>query len=1047
MKRLLSLLPLVALLTFAAPLLAQDAGLAELASSLTWRSIGPSVTGGRISDFAVDESNPARFFVGTASGGLWKTTSGGQRWEPVFDEQPNASIGAVSLAPSNPNLVWVGTGEPQNRQSSPYGAGVFKSVDGGRTWEHKGLTETRHVGAVVIHPTDPDIVYIAAVGHLWGPNPERGVYRSEDGGDTWEKVLYIDENTGAIDLAMDPGDPRTLFAATYQRRRTGFGFSADGDGSGIWRTLDGGDSWTQLSEGLPSGYRGRIGLDVYRRDGNRVYAIIEGKDAQARGIYRSLDRGDHWERVSGTNPRAMYFSMIRIDPNDPERVYIGGVQFGISDDGGRTFRDGDGAEGIHVDHHALWIDPANSNHLLLGNDGGVATSIDRGESWREIDNLPIGQFYEIGVSMEDPYLVCGGLQDNSSWCAHHDTGTQYGIMNGNWIDVSGGDGFYNKVDPNDPNIVYTESQGGNVSRFDRRTGESVRIRPVAHVDADDEAGQYRFNWNAPIHVSTHNSATVYIGANHLLRSRDRGMTWEEASPDLTKQIDRDTLPIMGMETTEETLSRYDGISSYGNITTIGESPLSADLLYVGTDDGNLQVSRDGGATWTDLTERVRGVPARTYVSSVAPSAAVEGRVYATFDGHRNDDLAPHVYVSEDYGQTWRSIARGLPAESVNRIREHPRTPDLLFLGNEVGLWFSVDRGAEWQRLDGNLPTVPVDDIVIHPRDNDLILGTHGRSAWILDDLGPLETLASARSRSAHLFPVRPATMVNRRGGWPFWGDEFQGENRPDGALIRYLLGQPTPSANGSSGASEEPAVELTVLDASGTAVRTLEAPGKAGLHTVLWDLRIDAPYTPEPSAGRGGGGGGGGFGGPPRGPRVLPGTYTIQLVAGGETTRVPVEVRMDPRVQIARADLEARQQVLLSLHALAKPVYEGGQRIRALLRQVQEARDLLKGREGVPETLTTEADSLHAALERVQEDLGPVQRAAFLGGQIEAASVRPTADQLWQIDRAWSDGPEVLGRLNAIIETRMPAFNRMLNEQGIRPDPGAPVSVPRRPGG
>jgi len=1033
------------------PAAAQElGGLSELASSLEWREIGPAVMGGRVTDLAVNEANPAHYFVGTATGGLWKTTSGGQAWEPVFDDQPNASIGAVSIAPSNPNVVWVGTGEAQNRQSSPYGAGMFKSTDGGRTWEDKGLMETRHIGGIVIHPTDPDVVYVAAMGKLWGANPERGVFRTTDGGDTWEKVLYIDDHTGAIDLVMDPGDPRTLFAAMYQRQRTGWGYSADGEGSGLYRTVDGGASWTELTEGLPDGYKGRIGLDVHRRDGNLVYALIESKAGQGRGVYRSLDRGDSWERMSDTNPRPMYFSMIRVDPNDPERIYIGGVSFGISEDGGRTFREGDQAEGIHVDHHALWVNPENSNHVLLGNDGGLAVSLDRGQHWRQIDNLALGQFYEIGVSMEDPYTVCGGLQDNSSWCAPHNTLTQYGIMNGDWEDVSGGDGFYNKIDPTDPNIVYTESQGGNISRYDRRTGESARIRPVARPTGeesdDDEEREYRFNWNAPIHVSIHDPAVVYIGANHLLRSPDRGATWEEASPDLTLAIDRDTLQIMGMSVTDETLSRNDGISTYGNITTVTESSFSPDLLYVGTDDGNVQITRDGGATWTNLTPNLSGLPPRTYVSSLVASEASEGRVYATFDGHRNDDLNAYVYVSEDFGESWGSIVAGLPNESVNRIREHPRTHELLFVGNEVGVWFSVNSGTEWQRLDGNLPTVPVDDIVIHPRDNDLILGTHGRSAWIMDDITPLETLANARAQVAHVFGVREATLWNVRGGWPFWGDEFQGSNPPYGAQIRYLVNPQAGAvlAAGSDSdleAEEDAEAQITIRSADGTVVRTLDGSAEAGLHTAVWDLRMDAPYEAE------GDDTGGRFGGAPSGPKVLPGTYTAHLTYGDHTASAEVRVRYDPRAQVNQADLAARQAALLELHTLAEPVWQAGRRIRDLEAQVKDAKALLDERDDAPAALVTEADSLAAHLEALREDLNPVTRALFVGRAIEGVSTRPTADQLWQMEKAWTDATVVIEALNRVIETRMPAFNAMLNEAGVRPEAGEAVAIPSRPGG
>jgi len=1038
------------------PALAQD--VEEVLSGLELREIGPAIMGGRVSDLAVNEANPAQFFVGTATGGVWKTTNHGQSWEPVFEDQSTASIGAISLAPSNPNVVWVGTGEPQNRQSSPWGDGVFKSMDGGRTWEHMGLEETRHVGSVVIHPRNPDIVWIAAVGHLWGPNPERGVYKTTDGGRTWERVLYIDENTGAIDLVIDPGDPNTLFAAMYQRQRTAFGFSADGSGSGIWRTLDGGAQWTELSQGLPAGDKGRIGLDVYRQDGNLVYALVESRE-EGRGIYRSDDRGDTWERVSGTNPRPMYFSLVRIDPNDPNRVYTGGTRFGASDDGGKSFQDGDAAEGIHVDHHALWIDPANSNHLILGNDGGLATSWDRSKTWRQIDNLAIGQFYEVGVDMQDPYRVCGGLQDNSSWCAPHNTLSDYGIRNGDWVDVSGGDGFYNVIDPTNPDIIYTESQGGNLSRYDARSGEAARIRPLARPIEGDEDREYAFNWNAPIVLSAHDPAVVYIGADHLLRSRDRGVTWEEASPDVTRQIDRDTLTIMGEEVTDETLSNNDGIRNYGTITAIGESPITADVVFVGTDDGNLQRTTDGGGTWTNLTDRLPGLPYRTYVSGVEVSV-VDGRVYASFDGHRNDDYAAHVYTSDDLGDSWRRITTGLPAWSVNRIKEHPRTPDLLFAANEVGVYVSVDRGQTWQRLTANMPTVPVDDIEIHPRDNDLILGTHGRSIWILDDLAVLEGLAvPALASDGHVFPTRPVRLANRRGGWPFWGDEYQGQNPADGAIIRYWLGTGSAGAdavadddnggdegseNGSAGHASltDDAVTLTVSDASGDVIRTLDAPGGSGMHQVVWDLRIDAPYESE----GGGRGGGGGFGGSPRGPRVMPGEYTVTLAAAGGTWSAEVLVEPDPRVTISDADRLERQAALMDVHALAAPTHEAEERLEGAREALEEIRELLAAAEEEAELLEAEADTIEEALDAVEEDLDDAAPNRMRGA-IEGSTTRPTDDQLWQIDRAWEFVPAAIESLNTLVAERIPALRRRLDDEGIGGKPDGPLEIPRRPGG
>ena len=771
-------------------------------SNLEWRELGPAVTSGRIADLAVVPSKPQVFYVGTASGGVWKTKNHGASWIPLFDDQPTASIGDVTLAPSNPNIVWVGTGEPQNRQSSPWGAGVLKSTDAGATWEFKGLEETRHIGRIVIHPRNPDVVYVAAVGHLWGPNEERGVYRSMDGGSSWDKVLFVDQHTGAIDLVMDPGDPNTLFAAMYQRQRTGFGFNGGGPGSGIYRTLDGGDTWIELTGGLPEGDKGRIGLDIYAQDGNLVYAIVEAdsRDPTRRfsfggggsqrprrsGVFRSLDRGNTWERMSTTNPRPMYYSQIRIDPSNPDRIYVLGTQLSISDDAGKTFRN-DGAREIHVDHHALWIDPNDPDHLILGTDGGVAGSFDGAETWREYDNLAISQFYQITVDMRDPYYVCGGLQDNSSWCGPNRTLSIHGPRNNDWYEVSGGDGFFNVVDPTDPTIMYSESQGGYISRVDVTTGEGMRIRPVARpiAGADEEEAdrEYRFNWCTPIVISAHDPATVFVGANVLLKSPDRGVSWQEISPDLTKQLDRTEFEIMGVPGTEPMMSPNDGISTYGNITSISESVLNPDVLYVGTDDGNLQVTRDGGATWSNVVSNIRRLPERTYASRVVASRFSEGRVYATFDGHRNDDYAAYVFKSEDFGEHWTQITNGLPhGWSVNVIVEHHNNPDLLFVGNEIGVFFSVDMGNDWIRLKNNFPTVPVDDIVIHPRDNDLVAGTHGRSAWILDDITPFEHLTPEILESTvHLFPIRSVTNYSLQGNWPFGGVEYEAQNPPIGA--------------------------------------------------------------------------------------------------------------------------------------------------------------------------------------------------------------------------------------------------------------------------
>jgi photosystem II stability/assembly factor-like uncharacterized protein len=1016
---------------------------------MTWREIGPTIMGGRVADLAVVESNPSVFYVATATGGLWKTTNHGTTFTPLFDDQPTPSIGDVTLAPSNPNVIWVGSGEPQNRQSSPWGMGVFRSVDAGRTWEHLGLDNTHHIARIVVHPDDPDVAFVAAMGHLWGPNPERGVYRTQDGGASWERVLFIDDNTGAIDLAMDPHDPNTLLAAMYQRQRTGFGFNGGGPGSGVYRTVDGGATWQEMTDGLPDRDMGRIGLDFYRGNSDVVYAIVEADPRDPRfrfteqplefgGVFRSLDRGVTWERMSGTNNRPMYYSQVRVDPSDPERIYLGGASLYRSSDGGKTFTaDAAGARGsrgeVHLDHHALWIDPANSDHMILGGDGGVSVTWDRGEHWRQLRNLPIAQFYEIGFDMRDPYYVCGGLQDNGSWCAPSNTQTTSGIRTKDWYNIGGGDGFFTVIDPDDPMMVYHESQTGNLALRNLATMERLSMRPALRnpSEAAEQGGffgpSYRFNWNAPIVLSVHDRNTVYIGANHLMRSRDRGWTWEEASGDLTKAIDRNALEIMGRPLSDQLLSKNDGISNYGNITSLSESPRTPDLLYVGTDDGNVHVTRDGGATWTDITGNFRGVPERTYVSHLAASRFDEGTVYAAFDGHRNDDFAPYVFVSTDYGRRWRAITAGLPdGSSINVVTEHHRNANLLFVGNEHGVWLSIDRGEQWLQLDGNLPTVPVDDIQVHPRDNDLVIGTHGRGIWIMDDIGVLEELATAAASDVHLFAPRRATLTNVFSPQEWTPGVWQARNPQTGARISYHLTEAAPEGE----------VTITIRGADGEVVRELDGGGDAGLHHVRWDLRYPRPYVPAR-------GQAGGFFGPPRGPRVLPGTYRVALTAGDVTREAALDVRLDPRVEITDDDLQARQDALMSAHRLAKPVYDAGRALATLREQVGEVRELLENHPDATDELVADVRDLSEALGTLASGM---QRASTrAGSSIESYHARPTADQLWSIERAWEAAPGLIEQLNVFITERLPALNTRLNELGIRPPVGEPVEVPTRP--
>jgi photosystem II stability/assembly factor-like uncharacterized protein len=911
-----------------------------------------------------------------------------------------------------------------------------------------GLDDTHHISRIRIDPFNPNVVYVAAVGHLWGPNEDRGVFKTTDGGVTWRKVLYLDQHTGAIDLVMGPGDPMTLFAAMYQRQRTGWGFNGGGPGSGIYRTTDGGANWIELTEGLPEGDKGRIGLDIYAGDGNLVYAMVEadarapgrgggfggfrqqaGQGTQQNGVYRSWDRGETWEQVSETNNRPMYYSQIRVDPNYPNRIYTGGSSLYRSSDGGKTFTS-DAARGVHSDHHALWIDPHNSNHLILAGDGGVSISWDRSDHWRQLTNLPLAQFYDIGLDMREPYYVCGGLQDNGSWCGPSNTWSNQGIRTRDWYNVGGGDGFHTLIDPDDPSILFAESQTGFLSRVNLKAMERQSIRPAPRPTDEDQTPDYRFNWDAPLVVSSHNSATIYYGGHLLLKSTDRGHSWAEISPDLTKAIDRSELEIMGVKGSEPVMSPNDGISSYGNITTVAESPVNANLLYVGTDDGNVQMTQDGGATWTDLTSRFRGVPDRTYVSKVVASGFNEGTVYVTFDGHRNNDFAAYAFVSDDFGRNFRPITDGLPdGWSVNVIYEHPRSGNLLFLGNEVGVYFSIDRGERWVRLKNNMPTVPVDDIKVHPRDNDLVLGTHGRGVWIMDDITPLEELsADVLAADAHLFSVRSAVSYNpyRPQGWT--PGEWEAPNPEGGAYIRYYLkddlSAPTEIAAGSENVggpragspttSEGNQIRLTIVDQSGEVIRELEGPGEAGIHHVVWDLRYPRPYEVPEGQVRAGGG----FrGGAPRGPRVLPGRYTVGMEAAGRTLSTEVEVRLDPRVEISQDDLLARQEALMSVYRLAKPVYQGGVAVRSLTSQLGDIRQLLRDSPDVP---------------------------ASEVGSIEGSTTKPTADQQRLLERGWERLPGLIEQLNAIIADRMPALYAQLNDHGVWPSVGEPVEVPRR---
>ncbi len=849
----------------------------DILKSFTWREIGPANPGGRITDIEGVESNPYVIYVGAATGGVWKTTNAGTTWEPVFDDQPNASIGDLAVSLSDPDIIYVGTGEANNRNSSPWGSGVFKSTDAGKTWEFVGLKETHHIGRILIDPKNPDIVYVAALGHLWGTNDERGVFKTTDGGKSWENVLYLDERTGVTDLAMDPRDSSILYAAAHERLRDRFdrGDPVDqwGPKAGIYITTDWGQTWTKASTGLPTDEMGRIGLATARSKPGTVYALISTQTTRSfrrgdepeedmlvlndGGIFRSADYGKTWEHMNMHNNRPSYYSQIRVDPNDENVIWTCGSPLAYSEDGGKTLIIGPEVQGdTHIDYHAVWIDPNNSDHVLVGGDGGINITYDRGKNWDIITQIGLAQFYAITADMRKPYYVYGGLQDNGNWGGPSRSRRGTGIVNNDWFPLSNADGFVCQVDPTDFNTVYYETQNGFLVRLDLRNWQNTFIRPQPPmVNEGKEREEYRFDWNSPVIISPHNPHTLYFGGNKLFKTVSRGDSWQVISPDLTADPD----------------------SQNSAIVSVDESPIKPGLIWIGTNDGNVQLSRDDGANWALLNDKITGAPRDYWVKRVEASNHFPGRAYIVFDGHRHDDQDPYIYVTDDFGETWRKITGGLPEGSVYVVREDYKNPDLLFAGTEFAVYISLDRGENWIRFMNGLPTVPVHDLYIHPREFDLIAGTHGRGAWIVDDITPLQQLTKeAKEKDLHLFDIRPEVQWARSYEWTWVPDKrFKRPNPPYGSTISYHLKQ---------GITEP--VKIEILDITGTVVRNLEGPMEAGLHHVLWDFRKNLPPEQPGESGqsmrrryrR-------------RAPMVGPGEYLVRLIVGDNvlSTRALIE--------------------------------------------------------------------------------------------------------------------------------------------------------------
>lgn len=849
---------------------------AEILQDVRFRNIGPALMTGRIADIDVDPKNVAVIYIATASGGVWKSTSGGIQWNPIFDDQPVASIGDVTVSLADSNVVWVGSGESNNRNSSAWGNGVYLSKDAGKTWANMGLAETQQIARIVTHPKDPNIAWVAAVGPLWSAGEHRGVYMTTDGGKTWVKTLYTDENTGATDLIIDEKNPNVLYAAMYERRRFPWTFRSGGPNGGIFKSTDGGKKWTKLAGGLPTGLTGKIGLTIYPKNTNILYAMVEAEkgtkpEEDKNGIYRTEDAGKTWKKMGNHGTRPFYYNEILVDPNDDTRVYSVSTNMMLSTDKGATWRSMPNQ--IHVDYHAIWVDKNNSDHIICGQDGGAAVSYDKGVTWDHWSNICVAQFYAVGLDNATPYWIYGGLQDNGSWGAPSISRMREGIPNWEWIRTGGGDGFHVQADPEDNETIYSESQGGAISRFNKRTGETRFIQPRA-----PEGERYRFNWSSPIVMSPHNAKTIWFGGNRLFKTVNRGDNWAVVSPDLTTNNPDKQKRMEGL-TPENT-----GAENHCTIITISESPMKAGVVWVGTDDGLVHVSQNDGKDWTNVSDAANsaGVPKNTWVSRVSASKYKLERCYASFDGHRWGDMKSYVLMTDDFGATWKNITGNIPAESVYVVKEDPWTEDTLYAGTEMGLYVSFDRGGSWTKWTAGFPTVAVHDLEIQRTAKEIVLATHGRGMWI----APLEgiSMLNAEARAKNVALADPVTAYqwvgSSSGGYGDGQGNYFGANPPQGARICYYLG------------AEAKDLKIEILNADGSVAASITSPptGK-GAHVVYWNMRGSAPQGPPNPAG-GGGGQGRRFGGG----LVAPGTYGIRVTVGTDVITKTVRIKSDPRV-------------------------------------------------------------------------------------------------------------------------------------------------------
>ncbi len=1052
----------------------------ETFSGLKFRSIGPAVASGRVMSIAVNPKNNFEYYVGVASGGVWKTVNDGTTWTPVFDNEGSYSIGWVELDPNDTSVVWVGSGESNSQRSVGYGDGIYRSDDGGKDWKNLGLKKSEHIGRVVIDPRDSKVIYVAAEGPLWGPGGDRGLYKSSDGGKNWKPVLTISENTGVVDVQLDPSNPDVLYAAAYQRRRHVFTLIDGGPESAIYKSSDAGATWNKVTSGLPSVDMGRIGLAVSPADPNVIYATIEAADGKG-GIFRSSDKGATWERRNEFDAGAMYYARVVADPKNVDRIFVMNVELRESLDGGKTLHKVNEVN-HHGDNHAIWIDPDDTKHWLLGSDGGMYETWDDAKTWEFKANLPTVQFYDVAVSNEASfYHVCGGTQDNFSWCGPARTRDVSGIVNSDWYVTTGGDGFRSQVDPQDANTVYSESQYGVLVRDYRATGQELVLQP------QEGKGEppLRWNWDSPVIISPHSHTRLYFAANKLFRSDDRGDTWKAISGDLTRQIDRNKLPVMGKVWGPDAVAKNASTSFYGNIVALSESPMKEGLIYVGTDDGLIQVTNDGGGSWTKY-ESFSGVPDKTYVSRLAASNFDANTLYAAFDNHKNKDFKPYLLRSSDSGKTWTSIAGDLPENGpVLGFAEDTMNPNLLFSGTEFGAYFTIDGGKHWVRLKGGLPTIAVRDMVVQRQENDLVIATFGRGFYVLDDITPLRQLKpQATDQAVVMYPVRDALMYVERHplGGPkkgFQGDAFYAaDNPPYGAVFTTYLKEkiktkkekrqdaekeaakknqalPYPSNDELRAEAQEakPEAYFVVYDERGAAIRRIDGKTDAGFQRVAWNLRYPAPRVakhPEeseenfPDAAD-------------QGPLIVPGSYSVRMFEkiGGVVTEVAgpqsFKVATENLASMNATDRTAQEEFLKKVARLYRAVYGATRTAEDVQDRLKQIREALRETPGAETQLGAVADSLEQRDREILQALRGDQELAKRNEPVPSSIndrvnsimegerfslAKPTQSHIDQYNIGAAEFSDVLGKLRTLVDTDLAKLEKDMEAAGAPWTPG-----------